>query len=308
MILLISIDNDIVTDEICRWLIYLNKKFVRLNENYSITNIYFDLNKNIYKIFIDNQEYDLNSFKSIFYRNGDVNFEKQYSELDSPLHGFYNSEYESIKNFLKIYLDKNKIRIYGNLLNTEVNKLDVLYTAKQIGLKIPETYIFTSIEDMFDIDLSKKYITKSISEMLPIFYQNDLYLNYTRDINLENLTIEKKIFIPTKVQSKINKNFEIRVFFFENKIWSIATFEFTKNADVRNIKASEKKYIPYVLPKHISEKVILLKNKLGLKCGTIDFLKTDKEFYFLEINPLGQFYEVSYYGNYKIEKYIAELL
>ena len=114
--------------------------------------------------------------------------------------------------------------------------------------------------------------------------------------------------IPTKIQSKINKSFEIRVFFFENKIWSIATFEFTKNTDVRNIKASEKKYIPYVLPKHICEKVILLKNKLGLKCGTIDFLKTNKEFYFLEINPLGQFYEVSYYGNYNIEKYIAELL
>jgi glutathione synthase/RimK-type ligase-like ATP-grasp enzyme len=49
-------------------------------------------------------------------------------------------------------------------------------------------------------------------------------------------------------------------------------------------------------------------NKLQLNCGTIDILKSGKEFYFLEINPLGQFQEVSYFGKYEIEKYIAEIL
>lgn len=37
-------------------------------------------------------------------------------------------------------------------------------------------------------------------------------------------------------------------------------------------------------------------------------IKSDDNYYFLEVNPLGQFHQVSYYGNYQIEKYIADLL
>lgn len=74
------------------------------------------------------------------------------------------------------------------------------------------------------------------------------------------------------------------------------------------MKEMDKKYLPYKLPLEIQRKIFKIAKTLDLKCGTIDLLKSIDDFYFLEINPLGQFYQVSYYGNCQIDKYIAELL
>lgn len=144
--------------------------------------------------------------------------------------------------------------------------------------------------------------------MKPIFVENELYLNYTREINLSNIQDERENIIPSLIQKKVNKIYEIRTFFFEKKIWAIATFDFSDNIDIRNMKDSEKKYLPCKLPIEIQRKIHKMAETLDLKCGTIDLIKSDSEYYFLEVNPLGQFHQVSYYGNYQIEKYIADLL
>ncbi|MFP3594650.1 hypothetical protein [Chryseobacterium sp. SIMBA_038] len=308
MILLISVDNDTMTDEICTWLSYQNKEFVRLSENQHITKAFFDFSKNIFKISINNIEYDLNDFTSVFYRNGGIYFSLDKEEIDNHLTEFYNSEIESTTEFICFYLKINGANIFGNLFTKEVNKLEVLYLVESIGLKIPDTYILSQLKDLEKVDISKKYITKAVSEMKPIFIENELYLNYTREINLNTIQSKKENIIPSLIQERINKTYEIRVFFFEKMIWAIAVFDFSANIDIRNMKENDKKHLPYKLPAEIKRKIIKMAKVLDLKCGTIDLIKSDDDFYFLEVNPLGQFYQVSYYGNYQIEKYIADLL
>lgn len=308
MILLISVDDDTMTDEICSWLSCQNKEFVRLNENQHITKVFFDFTSSIFKIYINNTEYILDGFTSVFYRNGGIYYNTVKEEVDLRLIDFYNSELKSVTDFILNYLKMNKVNIFGNLFIREVNKLEVLFLAKLLGLKIPDTYILSDLKDFNEIDLSQKYITKSVSEMLPVFMENELYLNYTHEINFNQIQNKKEHIIPSLVQMKINAMYEIRAFFFEKKIWAIAAFDFSKNIDIRNIKEQDKKYLPFKLPNGICKKIIKMYKILGLKCGTIDLIKSNDNYYFLEINPLGQFHQVSYYGNYQIEKYIADLL
>lgn len=308
MILLISVDNDTMTDEICGWLSYQNKEFVRLNENQHITKVFLDFKENIFKISINNTEYNLNGFKSIFYRNGGIYYNIIKEEIDNSLLEFYNSEFKSITEFICYYLKVNETKIFGNLFTKEVNKLEVLFLAKSLGLKIPDTYILSQLKDLTKIDSSQKYITKAISEMKPIFIENELYLNYTHEIDIRNIHHKRENIIPNLIQRKIESFYEVRIFFFEKKIWAIATFDFSKNTDIRNIKDSDKKYLPCKLPVEVQRKIHKMAKILNLKCGTIDLIKSGDDFYFLEVNPLGQFHQVSYYGNYQIEKYIAELL
>ena len=46
-----------------------------------------------------------------------------------------------------------------------------------------------------------------------------------------------------------------------------------------------------------------------LNMGTLDFIVTkNDEFIFLEINPVGQFTDLSYNCNYYVEKKIAQIL
>ncbi|RQO42618.1 hypothetical protein DBR39_01725 [Chryseobacterium sp. KBW03] len=308
MILLISVDNDTMTDEICTWLSYQNKEFVRLSENQHINKVFFDFKNNTFKISIGAIEYKLEDFKSVFYRNGGIYYNAITGEIDSNLVDFYNSELKSISEFIYYYFKVNEVRVFGNLFTKEVNKLEVLLLAKSLGLKIPDTYILSELNDLEQIDISQTYITKAVSEMKPIVVENDLYLNYTHEIDLNNIHDKKESIIPSLIQRKIDCLYEIRAFFFEKQIWAIATFDFSGNVDIRNIKEKEKKYLPLVLPLEQKRKILKLAKKLNLKCGTVDLLKSDKDYYFLEVNPLGQFHQVSYYGNYQIEKRIADLL
>ena len=50
-------------------------------------------------------------------------------------------------------------------------------------------------------------------------------------------------------------------------------------------------------------------NRIDLDCGSIDLIySVDETYYFLEVNPIGQFGMVSYPCNYNIEALIARTL
>lgn len=308
MILIISVDNDTMTDEICSWLSYQNKEFVRLSENQQINKVFFNFESNVFKISIGETEYKLDDFKSVFYRNGGIYYDTATGEINSNLIDFYNSELRSISEFIYYYFKVNGVRVFGNLFTKEVNKLEVLFLAKSLGFKTPDTYILSQLKDFAKIDSSRKYITKSVSEMKPIFVDNELYLNYTHEISPNQTQDKKENIIPSLIQEKIRTTYEIRAFFFDKEIWAVATFDFSKKIDIRNTKDSDKKYLPYRFPLEIRRKIHKMAKILDLKCGTIDLIKSDNDFYFLEVNPLGQFHQVSHYGNYQIEKHIANLL
>ncbi len=76
MILLISLDNDTVTDTICNWLALQNKKFIRINSSQSITGIHFDFNTSSHFISINENKFSLKDITSVFYRNGNITFQK----------------------------------------------------------------------------------------------------------------------------------------------------------------------------------------------------------------------------------------
>ena len=67
--------------------------------------------------------------------------------------------------------------------------------------------------------------------------------------------------------------------------------------------------VNYTLPKEIEKKLLCLMSTVGLNTGSIDLIKDKKgRFYFIEVNPVGQYLAPSDRGNYYIEKTIAEWL
>lgn len=308
MILIISAESDGITNDICAHLSQLNKDFFRINESQRITDIFFDFNRKQFEFTINNdRKYNLDEISSVFYRNGTIFYKDLTIEIDAAIKNFYDSELNSVTDFIYHYLSINCIQVYGNLINKKVNKLEVLQLAQTLGFKIPQTFVFSNKESLqCNVSVKDKLITKSISEMSPLFYENELYLNYTREISFDEILGKTHEIIPSLIQDRIHVEYELRIFFFEKKIWTIAIFDFGNNVDVRNVRS--KKYIPYEVPNHIQEKILTLISKLELKTGTIDLLKSGSEYYFLEINPLGQFQDLNYWGNYNIDQYIAELL
>lgn len=61
--------------------------------------------------------------------------------------------------------------------------------------------------------------------------------------------------------------------------------------------------VPFKLPDDIDQKIKQLFKYLDLNTGSVDLIVDHQEnFYFLEINPVGQFGMVSYPCNYFLEK------
>lgn len=142
MILLISLDNDTVTDTICNSLSLGNKKFTRLNGSESITSVYFDFSNHSYSVSINGVKVDLNDITSVFYRNGNITFQNFWQDLDEHMEKFFFSEYKSVGDFISYFLERSGTRIYGNLRVKEVNKLKVLHFANNSVLKYQEVKFF----------------------------------------------------------------------------------------------------------------------------------------------------------------------
>lgn len=194
------------------------------------------------------------------------------------------------------------------------DKFLYLKTAKLVGINIPETYLLNSTLKLKEILMSgKKLITKSMSNAHKIMYENQTYIPYTEEITLEELNNLDAKFMVSLFQEKIEKHYEIRTFFLKDSFYSMAIFSQTDNqtkVDFRKYNFSKpNRTVPYRLPKELRVKLKKLMKKLDMNTGSIDMLKSKQgEYYFLEINPIGQYGMTSVPCNYYLDKKIAEFL
>jgi biotin carboxylase len=134
-------------------------------------------------------------------------------------------------------------------------------------------------------------------------------MNYTNLINQDKDIIKYASFI----QKCVDKKFEIRAFFLNGDLYSMAIF--SQNNSQTNIDFRHYDYdlpnrnIPFKFPQKISNQISTFMKAINLNCGSLDFIYSkNKEFIFLEVNPVGQFGMTSQPCNYNLEKIIATTL
>lgn len=300
MIYLISEINDVSTNKVAEWLDYYKVQFKRINTSKDIfeMSIKIDINTN-----------NFNLGKNIFWiRRGYFSFINK--SLTSDIYYEYlKSEYLSINHFIE-HFSKNVVGSYFKELNN--NKIENLMFAKQSGLKIPKTIITNKKEDLFNyFNNNEKLITKSISK--PPYMEKNGTVYFGGGTQLVDLNKIPNNFSMSLIQQYVDKLFEIRVFFIKDLFFSMAIFsqndEKTK-VDFRNYNhANPNRVVPFNLPKSILKKLKKFAIISNHDTGSIDLIHSkDNKYYFLEINPMGQFDWLSGNCNYYIEKNIAELL
>jgi len=316
MILILSTGEDLSTSHVVDWLNYLNLNFDRIN-NEDLVGVEIKINNLNTEIRLQNKKkYLFNNYSSYWYRRGNFSIPNQiiddsaYLDFMKSINKFNFDERRTVQEFIHDNL-KNKKNTINSFTDNDLNKLNFLNAAKEIGLKIPNTIITTYKQDVLEFaELNKKIISKSIHEGFA-FAINDTNF-YLHSILIEHKDIKDfpDKFYVTKFQAYIEKSFELRVFYLKKKFYASAIFsqndEQTK-IDFRNYnKEKPNRVLPYILPTTIKTKIITLMNKLNLNSGSLDII-VDKngEYIFLEVNPIGQFTQVSHPCNYFIEKQIA---
>lgn len=298
MILIISENNERTTNEIISWLVALKKDFIRVHENEV-----FEIKTKNKRIYVESSRnyFFIDEIKSVWYRRGGLRFlRKKYENQAVNIH--MNEHQHWLEDYVRNYLEsKDSINKESNY---HVNKLIVLDIARGIGFDVPEYFL---AENTDGVELNNT-ITKPIAGNGVLKFKDSFGSLYTNVVD----TKEKDDFFITFFQQKIEKDFEIRSFYLNEKIWSMAIF--SQNDDQTRVdyrkynKEKPNRNVRYNLPKHIEQKIVTLMNKLDLASGSLDFIKKGSSIYFLEVNPVGQFGNVSFYCNYGLGYEIAKSL
>ena len=132
-------------------------------------------------------------------------------------------------------------------------------------------------------------------------------------LNQEDVENLDEVFYPTLFQEKIQKWLDIRSFYLKGDFFSMAIFsqDDEKTAiDFRDYNfENPNKITPFLLPYAIKSKITRLFKKLRLDTGSIDLCLTkEHEFFFLEINPVGQYDMVSVPCNCYLDRELAKIL
>lgn len=323
-VLILSAEDDKTTDDVLDWLYHYSIPVIRINGSNAL--LFKDLSivndQLICSLTTADGEVSLNiqDIASFWYRRGKLSFAKDYlknikdKHLQSAANESIDAEFNELSNFLYRHFKSQKSSI-GSIFHNRTNKLYNLRVTEQKGLSIPDTLIATSKEQL--LSFSKKHfkiLTKPIGQAGLLFENNEFVLDgLSTLIDVEEIEKLPNHFPPSLFQSYVEKAYELRIFYLDGICYSSVIFsqldERTK-VDFRNYNHEHpNRVVPYQLPDQIEKSIKSLMSELGMKSGSLDVIVTPKkEYVFLEVNPIGQFFQVSFPCNYYLEKEVAKYL
>lgn len=317
MILIISQAYDNATSYIEEWLLHLGKQVTVVSDYNRIKSICYQISKEgkvSFRIGLSNgNTLNLDSIRAVWYRKGTLLFEDKLPDTNDQLSKVIIEHIENEWLTLReavILAVQEKFHI-GNYFRRIPNKLETLRIAAQTGWDIPFTLVSSNRNEVVNHFIRKNIIVKNIQDTLSTNDGHSLIYQRTKEIKSEELPAT---FSPSLFQEKIEKKYELRVFFLNGKCYSMAIFSQQDDQTATDFREYNhqhmNRYVPYKLADELESKAIKFMNSMGLNSGSIDIVVTpDERFVFLEVNPNGQFGFVNSACNYHLNKKIAlELL
>jgi len=305
---------DVSSQKIIFWLNRLKKEFKVLYTELKINQINLEISNSRQQLFLETGDviHDINLENDrFFYRRGSASYYHNLASIKgAAIERFLQNETSTVENFLDfIFLKQSNVKN-----RKELNKLQILKLASDIGINIPNTAVITSKKSLVDffVKNNKQIIIKPLYEGLNVRTKQGFLKTYTSQLNIEDIDSLENYFSPTLIQSEVKKYVEIRSFYLKGEFYSMAIFsqkDSMTSIDFRNYNSDRPlKIAPFKLPLNLEGKLEKLFQNLRIDTGSIDLCLTpENKFVFLEINPVGQYGMLSL-CNYHLDRKLAEII
>ena len=312
-IIILSENNDWSTNDVMKWGKAKNYDVRRIN--YDDRNLQIYISTNCVHVSTSFDTFFIEPDNVCWFRRADfpsiyINSEINPIEQEKKIFGF--GEKRQIYYALKYWIINNCNYSSGFFSDT-FNKIDVLLKAKKAGIRVPN-WIVTANKD-YAISFAKHYESIACKPFSTFFLhtENVIYKNLTERFTCSELQSFSPYFIPRIFQQYIEKKYELRSFYFHGTFFTYAILSQNNpktTIDFRNYDHdTPNRSIPFNLPTEYSMKLELLMKMLQLDTGSCDILVDyNDDYYFLEVNPVGQFGDGSYKCNFNIEEFIVNIL
>ncbi len=317
MILIKSNEQDYSTTQVIKWLQYLGKPYLRINDTTPIHDITTEGDD--ISITTPTASFNTKDIQRYWYRRGAWastqpgalgTIKEQW--LYRYLKYFTKEAEKDIVELIESQLKDNALNTFLNSSN--INKVKVLKSCRALDIAVPETIVANTRASVSTfIETHGDVITKAVNNIDPNI-KGECFIDVTtKRITQENVGELPEKFHISVFQKLIKKQFEIRTFFLIDRFYSMAIFSQSDDqtkVDFRNYNFKKpNRVVPYNLPMSIEIKLRKLLSEYTLKSGSLDLIYSEEgEYIFLEINPIGQYDMVSVPCNYYLDLEIAKNL
>jgi len=302
--LVVATKNDFTSDFICIKLNQLNKRYLRINrDEFEGYKIIWNINTGDLSIEIDEHNYLINNnLKAVYYRA--PVYIRHYSNSTKE-EQLYKSQWMAFVKNLMFFENALWINDPTATYKAE-NKLLQLKYAKKVGFTIPITKVINT--KCNELGKNTLYAMKSIDTLLLRYDQKEAFL-YTNIINGESINSSELSFAPIVVQEFLNPKIDLRVTVIGNEIYAVQILK-NETGTYGDWRKEKDKVIfsPFELPQDIKNKCILLVKKFGLVYGGIDLAFVNHIYYFIEINPTGEWAWLVENPGFDIDEKITNVL
>jgi hypothetical protein len=296
MILIISNKWDITVDFVVAELRGRGSNFLRINTEDLVSGcVSIELPE--FKILISKNEkvYDLtNSVNVIWYRRPGKPFDN-IGLLDRPspaIQNFVSDQWFSWLEALQLIPGVTWIN-HPQANDAMESKPRQLLLASKVGFLIPKTIVTNDPirVRLFAESVKNKLVVKALYSPLIEEAQEDSFI-FTNEIQQSDLSSDEEIKIsPSIFQRSLRPKKDFRVTVIEDKIFpvEIHSLERTELSDIDwRTQKEDITFSPCELPVKIGNMCKKIVKSGGLVFGAIDLVQHDGQFYFLEINPNGE--------------------
>jgi hypothetical protein len=191
------------------------------------------------------------------------------------------------------------------------HKLGQLSTACNLGLKIPDTLVTQDADALKHFfshhngciivkPMATGYVERPADSQDSLIYTNRILQQHLA--NLSDLTS-----CPTMFQQFINKQYDVRITVIDANLHAVALTALDKDGeqrcDIRRDNMRDVRYQQIELPQEVSTQIQRLVKKYELRFAAIDMVvDLGGDWYFLEINPNGQWAWMEICANIKLSE------
>lgn len=309
-VLLLSNKFDYTTDHIAYQLNELGVTYVRLNRD-QFSEMSLELSsyppylrgENSSFRFSINQE----NLRSVYFR-APVFLRDNYQPRLTPDEQFSRSQWAAFIRSLTVFSQALWINHPSAVYSAEIKPYQ-LQVASLSGLKVPATIITNSSHCSEIEKFGSKLATKVLDSVVLRFGDQEGFI-YTNISSRDDLKSGNITTAPIIVQEALVPKVDIRATIVGSSVFAAAITDSDGNGfdDDWRKKKSDLCYKQIDLPIEIQQKCIEVARRLNLVFGGMDLVLYDGDYYFIEVNPTGEWAWLLEQTKFPIDLEIARLL
>jgi glutathione synthase/RimK-type ligase-like ATP-grasp enzyme len=261
---------------------------------------------------IDGRWYEPAAFSHVWYRRPEKLRDDRFGE--SPEGQYVLSEWaEAFEGFFA-HVERPRWMNYPAFNAVASHKLEQLSVAAKIGFTVPDTLVTQEPDELRAFyerhagaivvkPMATAYVSREPEENDSLIYTNRVGREQLS--NLDDLT-----HCPTLFQQLVSKECDVRITVVDARVRAVrllASEDGVQRCDIRRNNMNDVRYEVITLPPEVETNVQALMQHYGLRFGAIDMVVTQQgTWYFLEINPNGQWAWLDLCAKQNIAEFFVE--